>query len=71
MKKINLTIELRDNEEIQAFESWIRRHVKVTDFIHLSDTKELYETDNHFKKITSEYYKVKKIRNDYINQHNK
>ena len=32
MKKINLTIELRDNEEIQAFENWIRNYVNVVDF---------------------------------------
>lgn len=70
MKKVNLTIELRDNEEIQAFEYWINRYVKVTDFTHLSDTKDLYEKDLYFKKITKEYYKAKKARNDYINKHN-
>lgn len=68
MKKVNLTIELRDNEEIQAFEAWIKRYVKVVDFTHLSDTKELYENDNHFKSLTKDYYRIKKLRNDYINK---
>lgn len=70
MKKVNLTIELRDDEHIYHFEKFIRKNVEVKDFTILSDTKELYENDPAFKKIITDYRRVKKIRNDYINEHN-
>ena len=68
MKKVNLTIELLDEEEIYQFEHWIRQYVSVTDFMILTDTKELYDTDTHFRKITKEYLDAKRVRNDYINK---
>ena len=70
MKKVNITIELVDDEQIHHFEIFLRKNVKVIDFVHLPDTKELYEKDEHFKDITKKYYKLKKIRNDYINLNN-
>lgn len=69
-KMINITIELRDNEEILDFENWIRYYVKVVDFIIFSDTKDLYENSAHFRALTRAYYDAKKLRNDYINEHN-
>ena len=71
MKKVNLTIELESNEEIQRFESWIKDvGVNVIDLTILTDTKELYESDEHFKDITKQYYAIKRIRNNYINLNN-
>ena len=67
MKKLNITIELNDDKEIYEFENWIRYYVNVVDFTILTDTKDLYENDNHFKKITKAYYDAKRVRNDYIN----
>ena len=67
---VNFTIELETDQEVLDFEVWLERYVKIKDVTIIPDTKKLYETDSHFKKLTSEYYKAKKIRNDYINNHN-
>jgi len=66
-KKVNLTIELEDEAEILEFENWIKYYVTVIDFTHLTDTKELYENDSYFRKISNQYYDLKRLRNDYIN----
>ncbi len=70
MKVVNLTIELESSEEVLAFEHWLRDSAKVKDFQILPDTKELYENDSHFKYLAKKYYECKKLRNDYINEHN-
>lgn len=67
-KKVNLTIVLDSDEEILEFNNWIRHYVEVKRFIILTDTKELYENDSYFRDISKRYYKLKKIRNDYINK---
>lgn len=71
MRRVNLTIEVDSDEEALIFQSWLSDFVKIYDFSLLSDTKELYEKDSHFRKITSEYKKAKKNRNEYINKYNK
>lgn len=71
MRRVNLTIEVDSDEEALIFQSWLSDFVKIYDFSLLSDTKELYEKDIHFRKITAEYKKAKKIRNEYINKNNK
>lgn len=70
MRRVNLTIEFESDEEAFNFQQWIEKYVKIYDFQLLSDTKELYEKDSYFRKITSEYKKIKKIRNEYINNNN-
>lgn len=67
-KKVNLTIVLDSDEEVLEFNNWIRHYVEVKDFIILTDTKELYENDSYFRDISKRYYKLKEIRNDYINK---
>lgn len=70
---INITFQIEDNDQVEyAFEKELRDMFgsSVKDYTVIPDTKNLYETDSHFKKLTSEYYKAKKIRNDYINNHN-
>ena len=67
MRRVNLTIELRDEEEILNFEHWIRYYVKVVDLRIITDTKELYENDTHFRKLTKMYHDARRTRNDYIN----
>lgn len=69
MRKVNLTLSFKDDDEAKQFEDWLSRYIDIDDIIYLTDTKELYENDTHFKKLTSEYYRVKKLRNDYINEH--
>lgn len=70
MRAVNLTVKFESNEEALRFEKWLNQYVEITDFVLLPDTKELYEKDTTFKKLTNEYYKAKKLRNDYINEYN-
>lgn len=70
MVAVNITLELESNEEVLSFEHWIKQYVNVKDLTILPDTKELYENDSHFKKLTKKYYEAKKERNDYINKKN-
>lgn len=70
MVVVNLTVELDSNEEVLSFEHFLKQYVNVKDLTILPDTKELYENDTHFKKLTKKYYEAKKIRNDYINKNN-
>ena len=70
MVTVNITLELENNEEVLSFEHWIKQYVNVKDLTILPDTKELYENDTHFKKLTKKYYEAKKLRNDYINDKN-
>ena len=69
-RKINFTVEIEDNNFIEA--QLIEKlkfllGMSMIDYQVLTDTKELYENDTHFRKITKKYYDAKKIRNDYIN----
>jgi len=70
MKTINLTVRLRDDEHIYNFEKFIRNEVEVVDFKILPDIKELYEKDDHFKKIVKGVKNAQLIRDRYINDHN-
>ena len=71
MRKINFTVEIVDNDLIEfnlikALQKLLGN--SMVDYQVLTDTRDLYDNDAHFRKITAEYYKAKKIRNDYINQ---
>lgn len=68
MVKVNLTLELLDNQEVLEFENWINQYVNVVDFQIITDTKDLYSNDTHFRKLTQIYYDAKRERNDYINK---
>ena len=70
MVVVNFTIELEDNQEVLDFENYLKGWVEVKDFQIIPDTKQLYEKDSHFKLLTKKYYDAKKVRNDYINEHN-
>ena len=67
MKKVNLTIELVDSDEIYRFEKWIKEYVNVTHFQILTDTKELYDSDSYFRQLCKDEKTIKRIKNDYIN----
>ena len=73
MRKINITIEIEDNDliELQLLD-FLKDSLgdSIVDYQVLPDTKDLYENDSHFKKLTKAYYEAKRIRNDYINEHN-
>jgi hypothetical protein len=71
MRKINFTVEIPDDDftELKLIEALkVLLGDSMTNYQVLTDTKDLYENDSYFKKITSEYYKAKKLRNDYINK---
>lgn len=70
MITVNFTIELEDNEELMRFEYWLKDLVNVKDLQIIPDTKDLYENDTHFRKITKIYRDARRVRNDYINEHN-
>jgi hypothetical protein len=67
---VNLTVECDSPEQAHYFEIKVRKMVKVKDCRILSDIRKLYKDDNSFKKINDAYKKARKIRNDYINEHN-
>ena len=72
MRKINITIEIEDNDliELQLLD-FLKDSLgdSIVDYQVLPDTKDLYENDSHFKKLTKAYYEAKRLRNDYINEH--
>ena len=67
---VNLTVECDSPEQAHYFEIEVRKMVKVKDCRIVSDTKELYEDDPVFRAISKGLKDAKKIRNDYINEHN-
>lgn len=72
-RKINITIEIEDNDLIEFnLHNFLHKNLgtSIIDYTKLSDTKWLYDNDSHFKKLTKAYYEAKKTRNDYINEHN-
>lgn len=68
--KLNVTIEVEDNEEVQRFITFIDRHTNLHDWSVLTDTTNMYKEDSFFKSISKTYYKARQVRNDYINKHN-
>ena len=67
---VNLTVECDSPEQAHYFEIEVRKMVKVKDCRIVSDTKELYDEDPIFRIISKGFRDAKKIRNDYINEHN-
>lgn len=68
MVVINLTIELTDKEEVYQFENWLKQYVNIKDFRILPNTDELYDSDDHFKKLSKSLKQAKRDYNDYINK---
>lgn len=72
MRTFNFTVEIIDNDLaeynlLKGLNEFLGEALK--DFKKLPDTKKLYETDPNFKKMTKEYYKAKRAREIYINNH--
>jgi len=69
-RKINFTVEIEDNDLIEHYLIKAMGEMlgsSVVDYQVLTDTKDLYENDTTFRKLTSIYYDAKRKRNDYIN----
>ena len=72
MITVNLTVELTDKEQAHHFKYFIEEQVsKLKDYQIIQDTKKLYENDATFRRISKGYKEARKVRNDYINEHNK
>lgn len=68
MIKYNITLEFNNEIQIIEFDKFLNEHCNVIDTMILKDTKELYKNDSHFKELTKEYNRVKRLRNEYINE---
>ena len=69
-RKINFTVEIDDNDYVEAELLKILSELlgaSIIDYQVLTDTKDLYQNDSHFRAITKKYKEAKKVRNDYIN----
>ena len=67
---INTTFKV-EAKELSGFEWELRQVVNVIDFKHVSDTSELYISDNTFKKLVKAKKEATKQCELYINKHNK
>tara|TARA_R110001606_G_scaffold216440_1_gene364377 strand:+ start:117 stop:344 length:228 start_codon:yes stop_codon:yes gene_type:complete len=67
---INTTFKV-EAKELSGFEWELRQVVNVIDFKHVSDTSELYSSDNTFKKLVKAKKEATKQCELYINKHNK
>lgn len=56
-----------ESEQVLNFENWLRQNTDVIDFKIIPDTKELYEKDEHFKKLVKAVKDAQLIRDRYIN----
>ena len=68
--KLNLTVEMSSNEEVQNFIYFIEEHATIHDWSILTDTNKMYKDDSFFRQISKALKKAKQVRNDYINNHN-
>lgn len=69
-RKINFTVEIDDNDMVEHQLIKVINELlgsSVVDYQVLTDTKELYENDPAFRRITKLYYDARKERNNYIN----
>ena len=67
---INITVKLPEHN-VLGFEEWLDRNMELVAFKILPDTDKLYEEDAAFRKIVKQYKEIVKLKNDYINEHNR
>lgn len=73
MKKVNITIEIEDNEFIEQNLYHLMRDTlgdSLKDYTVLSNTKKMYDNDTSFKKLVKCVKEAKRARDVYINEHN-
>lgn len=73
MRKINITIEIEDSDFVEdnlykLMNSTLGSSLK--DYTVLSNTQLMYEKDSNFRKIIKGYRDIKRVRDNYINEHN-
>ena len=68
--KLNITIEMDSNEEIQSFVHFIGQHAQIYDWSILTDTSVMYKEDSFFRSLANSLKKSKQVHNDYINENN-
>lgn len=69
-KTINCVFKVKDIELVEV-ENEMRQVLEIVDFRVIPNTDELYEKDEHFRKILNKLKSIKKERDSYINKHNK
>jgi len=69
MKTINITLKI-DEHDLLNFENWLRQNLEVIDLKILPSTEELYNNDEHFKKLVKGVKSAQRLRDKYINEHN-
>jgi hypothetical protein len=70
MRKINITIEIQDNDliEFKLNETLcVLLGNSMIDYQVLTNTKELYDNDEHFRKLCKLHKAAQREKNDYIN----
>ena len=70
--KLNLTIEVRDNAQVQALVDHLQHvmELNVIDWSILTNTEKMYKDDSYYKAICKTLKQNKRVVNDYINKHN-
>ena len=68
-KIVNITLELPE-AWVTSLEDYLRQNLKVINYKIIPDTKELYDSDKHFRKLVKDVKTVTKIKDEYINDHN-
>ena len=61
---LNITFEI-DPKSVVEFERWLSYHYKVKDTQILPDDSELYQNDNHYKKLKKQIKELKRQAYDY------
>ena len=68
--KLNITIEVYDNQEAQRLVDFIDEHAHVHDWSILTDTSVMYKEDSFYRGLAKVQKKSKQVLNDYINENN-
>jgi len=67
MKTLNLTVKLKDNQEIDSFLRWIPQYLELVSY-QLLPENDLYETDPKYKRLVKTVKSAKKEQYDYLNE---
>lgn len=73
-EKVTLSITLKiEKSQVLNFEYWLKNELEleVVKSVIVPDTNELYNNDAYFRNIVKNVKKAQRIRDKYINEHNK
>jgi hypothetical protein len=67
MKTLNVTVKLKDNQEVESFLRWLPDHLELVSYQLLPENN-LYETDPKYKILVKAVKSAKKQQYDYLNE---